>query len=61
MPSEILCTEASRDQSELLELHKDNIVVTEYWTDLLPKKELEERLKAILRISRRALPSPVKE
>ena len=36
----ILCTEASRDQIELLELHKDGIVVAEYWTTLPPKKEL---------------------
>ncbi|MDR0284628.1 MAG: hypothetical protein LBI33_07030 [Propionibacteriaceae bacterium] len=32
-----------------MELHKDNIVVAEYWTDLLPKKELEDRLQVILR------------
>jgi len=57
----ILCTEASRDQIELLELHKDNIVVAEYWTDLLPKDELEKRLAVILReakerLAHRALP-----
>lgn len=57
----ILCTEASREQIELLELYKDNIVVAEYWTDLLPKEELEQRLKMILRdakerVARRALP-----
>jgi predicted nuclease of restriction endonuclease-like (RecB) superfamily len=45
----ILCTSADRDQVELMELHKDNIVVAEYWTELLPKKELEDRLQAILR------------
>ena len=45
----ILCTSANRDQIELMELHKDNIVVAEYWTDLLPKKALEERLHQILR------------
>jgi DNA-binding response OmpR family regulator len=58
----ILCTEADRDQVELLELHKDNIVVAEYWTELLPKKELEARLQTILRdarerVARRALPN----
>jgi len=57
----ILCTEASRDQIELLELHRDNIVAAEYWTDLLPRDELERRLAVILReakerLARRALP-----
>jgi predicted nuclease of restriction endonuclease-like (RecB) superfamily len=58
----ILCTEASREQVELLEMHKDGIVVAEYWTALPPKAELEQRLQAILRdarerLARRALPS----
>jgi hypothetical protein len=62
----ILCTEASRDQIALLELHKDNIVVAEYWTDLLPKKELEERLRMILhdareRVARRSLPPALED
>lgn len=45
----ILCTEASRDQIELLELHKDGIVVAEYWTALPPKAELQERIQQIYR------------
>jgi len=58
----ILCTEASREQVELLEMHKDGIVVAEYWTALPPKQELEERLQVMLRnarerLARRALPS----
>jgi len=40
----ILCAESSREQVELLELHKDSIMVAEYWTELPPKKELENRL-----------------
>lgn len=45
----ILCAETSREQVELLELHKDGIMVAEYWTELPPKKELEEKLhKALL-------------
>jgi len=48
----ILCPSADRDQIELMELHKDNIVVAEYWTELLPKAQLEERLKVILREAR---------
>lgn len=40
----ILCAETSREQIELLEMHKDGIIVAEYWTELPPKKELEKRL-----------------
>ena len=40
----ILCAETSREQIELLEMHKDGIMVAEYWTELLPKKELEVKL-----------------
>lgn len=57
----IMCTEASREQVELLEMHKDGIVVAEYWTDLPPKAELEARIQAIYRaaaerVARRELP-----
>lgn len=45
----ILCTEASRDQIELLEIHKDGIVVAEYWTALPPKAELEVKIREIYR------------
>jgi len=45
----ILCTEASRERIELLQMHKDGIVVAEYWTALPPKQELEQRLNEILR------------
>lgn len=40
----ILCTEAGTEQVELLNLQKENIMVAEYWTDLPPKKMLEEKL-----------------
>lgn len=40
----ILCTEASKEQIELLELHKDGIMVAEYLTQLPPKKQLEEQI-----------------
>jgi len=58
----ILCTKASREQVELMGLDNEGIVVAEYWTDLLPKKDLEERLAVILRdakerLARRALES----
>ncbi|MDR1213904.1 MAG: PDDEXK nuclease domain-containing protein [Propionibacteriaceae bacterium] len=51
----ILCTEASREQIELLEMHKDGIVVAEYWTELPPKRELEERIQIILRDAKERL------
>lgn len=44
----ILCAESSREQIELLEMHKDGIVVAEYWTDLPPKRELEKILHQAL-------------
>ena len=44
----ILCAETSREQVELLEMHKDGIMVAEYWTELPPKKELEEKLHRAL-------------
>ncbi|PID53076.1 MAG: hypothetical protein CSB46_10240, partial [Micrococcales bacterium] len=58
----ILCAEASREQVELLEMHKDGIVVAEHWTALPPKHELEQRLQLMLRearerLARRELPS----
>jgi predicted nuclease of restriction endonuclease-like (RecB) superfamily len=44
----ILCAEKSHEQVELLEMHKDGIMVAEYWTDLPPKKELEEKLHSLM-------------
>jgi predicted nuclease of restriction endonuclease-like (RecB) superfamily len=44
----ILCTGKSNEQIELLEMHKDSIVVAEYWTDLPPKAELEQKLHILL-------------
>jgi predicted nuclease of restriction endonuclease-like (RecB) superfamily len=56
----ILCAESSREQVELLEMHKDGITVAEYWTELPPKAELEQRLHQALieareRLARRGL------
>ncbi len=56
----ILCTETSKEQIELLEMHKDGIMVAEYWTDLPPKNVLEEKLQQAVveakeRIERRKL------
>lgn len=44
----ILCAESSREQVELLEMHKDGIMVAEYLTELPPKKELERKLHTAL-------------
>ena len=44
----ILCAESSREQVELLEMHKDGIVVAEYWTELPPKKDLERKIHSML-------------
>lgn len=56
----ILCAESSREQIELLEMHKDGIIVAEYWTELPPKNELEKLLHTALieardRLERRKL------
>lgn len=44
----ILCAESSKEQVELLEMHKDGIMVAEYWTELPPKKQLEQKLHLAL-------------
>jgi predicted nuclease of restriction endonuclease-like (RecB) superfamily len=44
----ILCAETSREQVELLEMHKDGIMVAQYWTELPPKRELERKLHEAL-------------
>jgi len=43
----ILCTEASRDQIELMELDKEGIAVAEYWTQLPPKNEFWQKIREI--------------
>ncbi len=45
----ILCAETSREQIELLEMHKDGIMVAEYWTELPPRDKLEEKLHIALK------------
>ena len=43
----ILCTEASREQIELMELDKEGIAVAEYWTQLPPKTEFAQKISEI--------------
>lgn len=51
----ILCPEASRQQVELLKMHKDGIMVAEYWTNLPSKEDLEHRLQKALKEARERL------
>lgn len=44
----ILCAGKSNEQIELLEMHKDGIMVAEYWTELPQKKELEAKLHSLM-------------
>ena len=44
----ILCAEANSEQVELLEVHKDGIMVAEYWTELPPKALLERKMHEAL-------------
>ena len=39
----ILCAESNREQIELLGMHKDGIMVAEYWTELVSKKQFREK------------------
>jgi predicted nuclease of restriction endonuclease-like (RecB) superfamily len=44
----ILCAESNKEQVELLEMHKDGIMVAEYLTVMPPKKEMEAKLHQLL-------------
>jgi len=51
----ILCTTASRDQIELMEMDKVGIAVAEYWTVLPSKLEFERKISEILREAKERL------
>ena len=51
----ILCAESSREQVELLQMHKDGITVVELRTELPPKAGLEQKLHATLLEARERL------
>lgn len=62
----ILCTETGREQVELLEMHKDGIVVAEYWTALPSKAELQARIQQIYqeaaeRVARREIEAALEQ
>lgn len=46
---------SSREQVELLQMHKDGITVAEHWTELPPKLEREQKLNAALLEARERL------
>jgi hypothetical protein len=51
----ILCAGKSEEHIALLELHKSGIHVASYWTDVLPKKELERKLREAVQLARARL------
>jgi predicted nuclease of restriction endonuclease-like (RecB) superfamily len=44
----LLCSEGNREQIELLEMHRDGIMVAEYWTKLPPKQLLQQKVHEIV-------------
>ncbi len=51
----IFCEGVGKEHTELLQMHKDGIIVAEYWTELPPKNVLEKRLhQAVLEAKERA-------
>lgn len=51
----ILCAGRRQQHIEFLELHKSGIHVASYWTEVLPKKELERKLHEAVRLARARL------
>ena len=51
----ILCAGKSEEHIALLEMQKSGIHVASYWTDALPRKELERKLHEAVRLARARL------
>jgi len=51
----ILCAGKNQQHVELLELHKSGIHVATYWTDVLPKEQLERKLHEAVCLARASL------
>jgi predicted nuclease of restriction endonuclease-like (RecB) superfamily len=51
----ILCAGKRHETVELLGMEQSGIRVSSYWTDALPKKELERKLHEAVRLARRGL------
>jgi len=52
----ILCAGKLHETIELLDLEQSGIQVSSYWTEILPKKELERKLHDAVRLARARLP-----
>ena len=52
----ILCAGKLHETIELLDLEQSGIQVSSYWTEILPKKELERKLHEAVRLARARLP-----
>lgn len=57
----ILCAGKSEEHIALLQLQKSGIHVASYWTDALPRKELERKLHEAVRMARMRLESAAKD
>jgi predicted nuclease of restriction endonuclease-like (RecB) superfamily len=53
----ILCAGKRQETIELLDLERSGIRVSSYWTEILPKKELERKLHDAVRLARARLES----
>ncbi len=51
----ILCAGQRRETVELLDLEKSGIRVSSYWTDVLPKEQLQKKLHDAVRLARARL------
>ena len=51
----ILCAGKREETVELLDMEQSGIRVSSYWTDALPKKELERKLHDAVRLARARL------
>lgn len=51
----ILCAGKTRQHVELLELAKSGIHVASYWTEALPRRQLEKKLHEAMRLARQRL------
>lgn len=48
----ILCAGKKHETIELLDLEKSGIKVSSYWTEALPKEQLEKKLHEAVRLAR---------
>ena len=51
----ILCAGKNQETVELLDMEQSSIRVSSYWTEALPKQELEQKLHEAVRLARARL------